>query len=259
MKKLLPVVLLILSTLIGFKMFSSGALSPAAFAGISVAVMFILVLLRPKNANTQADPRAVTDALGEFGKDAFSDDSQVSTEFQAAVSDLLSSKPKAAMAKLEKLAPQCGDDAQRYAVAIVMALTYAKQNMYDRAIVEYNRAVIIHPTSPLALSIGSCQQRIGELDKAIDSYEFALELDPKNIQARSALATAWVANRDYQEALTHAELALELDSTNASSLATTAICHGLLGNSDMREQFTAKAEKQGYSRKKIDDTIKALK
>lgn len=259
MKKMIPLILLVVFFFFGFRLYSTGAVSPVVLVGVSAAVLFLSLFLRPKNAGVQADPKFITDAMGDYGKDAFTDDSQISKDYQSAVNDFLTGKPKAAMAKLEKLAPQCTGDAQRYAVAIVKALIYSKENRHDRAIVEYNRAVVINPSSHLTIAIGACHQRLGELDKAIDSYEFALELDPRNIQARSALATACVANGDYDFALDNAELALELDANHASSLATCAICHGLLGQPTLREEYTAKAEAQGYSRKKIDETIKALK
>lgn len=260
MSKLLPLIVFIAVTAFGYKMVSAGTLSPVAFAALSGAIMIGMAFLRPKNAITaKKDPQVITDALGEYAKDAFTDDSKESAAFQAAHKDFLANMPKAAVAKLEKLRPDCRDDVERYAVAMVSALAYISQNKYESAILEYNRAVVLHPTSDLALTIGSCQQRIGELKKARDSYEFALELDPQNVKARSAMATAWVASRKFDNALDHAEMALELDSTNASALATAAICYGILGDEEEYSDYTAKAERYGYSRQKIEDTVKALK
>lgn len=258
--KLLPIVAFILVTAVGYKLLTAGTLSPVAFAAISGALMIGMAFLRPKNAITaKTNPQAITDALGEYAKDAFTDDSKESAAYRSAIKDFTSNMPKAAVAKLEKLRSQCRDDVERYAVAIVSALAYINQNKYENAILEYNRAVVIHPTSELALTIGSCQQRIGELKKARDSYDFALELDPNNVKARSAMATAWVASRKFENALEHAELALELDDTNSSALATAAICHGVLGNDLMSSHYADKAERYGYNRQKINDTIKALK
>lgn len=260
MKKLLPLIVFAAVTVFGYKMVSAGTLTPVAFVALSGAIMIGMAFLRPKNAITaKKNPQVITDALGEFGKDAFNDDSKESAAFRAACKDFLGNMPKAAVAKLDKLRPDCRNDAERYAVAMVAALAYINQNKYESAILEYNRAVVINPTSDLALTIGSCQQRIGELRKARDSYEFALELDPQNIKARSALATAWVASRKFDNALEHAELALELDDTNASALATAAICYGILGDDEEYADYTAKAERYGYSRQKIEDTVKALK
>jgi tetratricopeptide (TPR) repeat protein len=259
MKKMLPTIALIAIMFLGYRMMFSGNMSPLALIGLSAALFAATFFMRPKKNTADTTPEAILDALGEYGKDAFSDESQLSQGYQRAVANFLSNMPKAAITKLEKIAPQCRNNQERYAVSMVTAMAHVKLHNYEAAIPEYNRAVVLNPTSNLALTIGSCQQRVGQLRKARDSYEFALELDPQNLAALSALATAWVASENYNKALEYAELALEIDETDSSALATTAICHGLLGHPERFSQYADLAERQGYSRKKIDETIKALR
>lgn len=260
MKKLFPVILFVLVTAVGYKLLSAGTLSPVAFAAISGALMIGMAFLRPKNAVTaKANPEAIANALGDFGGDAFTDDSKISDIFRSAIKDYSGNMPKGALNKLSKLASQCSSDEEKYAVSVVSALCYIQMRDYEKAIKEYNRAVVIHPTSELAHTIGTCQQRIGELKQARDSYEFALELDPHNVEARASMATAFVASRKYDEALEHAMAALEIDKRHASALATIAICYGIQGNTPLYTHYTDQAEAEGYSRKKIEDTVKALK
>lgn len=259
MKKLLPILLLI-PLLIGlFKFMASGAMHPAVMVLVLGGLLMGLTMIRPKSKGPTVRDEEIADALGEFSKDAFNDDSPLSVEFQTAVASFQSNMPKAAFAKLEKLAPQCRDDRERYAVAMITALICTKTNEHAKAVAAYNQAVVLNPTTEVAFAIGSCQQRLGHLKKARDSYEFALELDPRNIQAMSAMATTWVADRKYENALEYAEMALDVEENNASALATCAICHGLLGNSEESGEYTEKAVREGYSRNKIQDTIKALK
>lgn len=260
MKKLFPVILFVLITAVGYKLLSAGTLSPVSFAAISGALMIGMAFLRPKNAVTaKVNPETITDALGEYAKDAFSDDSKESALFHSAVKDFTANMPKAAIAKLEKLAPQCRDDVERYAIAIICALAYIKLNKYENAILEYNRAVVIHPTSKLAYTIGTNYQRMGELKKARESYDFALDLDPSNIEARASMATAFVASRKYEQALEQAEMALEMDENFSSALATCAICYGITGNDTLYHDYTQRAVQNGYSEEKIRNTVKALK
>ena len=68
---------------------------------------------------------------------------------------------------------------------------------------EYIRALNIYQDASLAMQLGSCYQRIGELEKAMDSYEFALDLDPELTEARTKLATALVADGRYSMGLKH--------------------------------------------------------
>lgn len=259
MKKLLLILLVVPALIFLFRFMASGALHPALMILIFGGLMMGLTLIRPKNKGSNTRPEDIVEALGEFSKDAFEDDSPISKEFHTAVANFLSNMPKAALGKLEKLAPQCRDDKERYAVAMVMGMICTKVGEYAKAISAYNQAVVLNPTTEIAFSIGACQQRLGKLNKARDSYEFALELDPRNMQAMSALATAWVADRKYEKALEYAEMALETEPNNASALATCAICHGLLGNSEESGEYTENAVRAGYSRQKITDTVKALK
>lgn len=259
MKRFLPTIALIIILFAGYKMMSSGTLSPTALIALTGALFLGMLLMRPKNKGSAVSAEFISDLLGDFAKDAFTDDSQLSKDFATIVSQLRGNMPKAALINLETLAPKCRTDAERYAVAILSATILSKQDDYKRAIAEYNRAVVLNPTSDVAMKIGSCHQRLGQLHKARDSYEFAIELDPKNVQAMSAMATAWVADKHYENALEYAEDALELDANNASALATCAICHGLLGHPKRTEEYTEKAVRAGYNRKKIQETIKALK
>jgi len=259
MKKLLTSLLVIAALMGFFLLMSSGTLHPSVMVLLMCALLMGLMLIRPKNTGSTQAPVKVAELLGEYGANAFTDDSPLSQEFRAAVTQLEGNMPKAALARLDKLAPQCRDNLEKYAVAIVSATICSRVGDYKRAVLEYDRAVVINPTSDIAMKTGACHQRLGQLKKARDSYEFAIDLDPWNIAAMSSLATAWVADRKYDKALEYAEMALEVEATNASALATCAICHGLLGNSQESQAYTEQAVREGYSRQKIQDTIRALK
>lgn len=255
----IPIILILAATLLGNRLFASGSISPTTLVVAMVAVFAILILVRPKGAA----PKPVSDVekkvRGDFAKDAFADNDQLNAKFQAALKDYSGNCPKAALGKLEKLASQCHTSQETYAVSVATALCFISVNKYKEAIREYTRALGLHPTSDLAVSLGSCHQRLGQLDKARDSYEFALDLDAGNTEARSNLATAYVADGDYRAGLEQAMLALEQDEKQASALATAAICHGLLDDQLMHKHYTKLAVENGYSEKKITDTVSALK
>lgn len=262
MKKLayfLPVIVILVVYLLGGRLFSSGSVSPTIMLAAMFAVLLILVLVRPKAAAPKPASDVENKVRGEYAKDAFADKPQLAAKFQSALKDYSGNMPKSALNKLGKLAPQCTTDPERYAVAMATATAYCAVQKYSNAIQEYNKAIVLHPTAELALSLGSCYQRLGSLDKARDSYEFALDLDAKYIEARSSLATAYVADGDYESALEQAQLALEQDENHASSLATAAICYGLMNDPLMSKHYSEKAVENGYSQKKITDTISALK
>lgn len=262
MKKLtvfLPVLIFLLFMTMGNRIFATGTVSPSTLVIIVVIAVGIILLVKPKAKSTKPATDIERKARGEFAKDAFADKPQLEAKFRAAVKDYNSNMPKAALAKLTKLAPLCTEDPEIYAVSMATAQVQMLLGKPLPAIREYTRALGLHPTTDGAMELGSCHQRLGNLDKARDSYEFALDLDPDNLEARAKLATSYVADGDYETALEQAQLVLDKDEKYASALATAAICCGLTNDPVMCKHYTAQAVENGYNKKKIEETISALK
>lgn len=256
---LIPILIFGVFMLLSNRLFLSGGIDPTTFIMMGIALVLILMLARPKTAAKKAPADVAEEVMGDYAKDAFADDPQLNAKFQAALKDYGSNCPKAALSKLAKLAPQCRNDKETYAVAMATALCHVSQHNYAEAIPEYNRAVVLNPTAALAITIGSCNQRLGNLKEAKDSYEFALDLEPENVDARSSLATVYVARGKYESALEQAMLALQLNEKHASSLATAAICYGMLDDSLLYKHYMNLASENGYSEEKIKNTVSALK
>ena len=256
---LIPVIMVLLFSLIGTRLFAAGAISPAALVIIMVIFLGGLLLARPKAAAPKPTSDVEKMVRGAFAKDAFSDEPQLTAKFQAALKDYSSNCPKAALGKLSKLAPLCRNDAETYAVSIATAMCHITLQNFKEAARAYNMAIVLHPSGELAITMGSCHQRLGELKKAKDAYEFALELEPENTEARCSLATVYVADGDYETALAQAKLALEQNENLSSALATAAICYGVLDDSLMHKHYTQLAVDNGYSQEKITKTVSALK
>ena len=256
---LVPVLILLVFMRLSTNLLASGAVSPVVMVGITVLGMVAALAMRPKNKGAKPATDLEKKARGDFALDAFADDAKLESLFQAAIKDLNNNLPKAALSKLTKLAAQCTGDKEIYAVSIVTAQCHLILGKPLLAIREYTRALSIHPTAEIAMELGSCHQRLGNLDKARDSYEFAQDLDENNLEARSRIATTYVADHDFRTALDHANMVLDKDEHHASALATAAICHSLLDDPVMSKYYTDLAVEHGYSRKKIEDTVFTLK
>lgn len=256
---LVPVLLLLFFMRISSGVLASGSVNPLVLIAVPAVSLLLLLAVRPKNKGAKPASDLEKKARGEFAKDAFANDPKLEAKFLAAIKDYNSNMPKAALNKLSKLAPLCTGDKEIYAVALATAQCLLVNGKPLPAIREYTRALNIHPTAEVAMELGSCHQRLGNLDKARDSYEFAIELDEGNLEARSRIATTYVADHDFTMALKYANQVIDEDETNSSALATAAICHGLLHDPVMRDYYTKQAEENGYSRKKIEETIATLK
>lgn len=253
-----PVLIFLLFMRLGTGILASGSVNPLLLIGISTVTMFVLVALRPKNKGGRTVSDLEKKARGEFAMDAFANDPQLEAKFLAAIKDYNGNMPKAALNKLTKLAPLCTGDKEIYAVAMATAQCHLIVGKPLPAIREYTKALTIHPTAEVAMDLGSCHQRLGNLDKARDSYEFALDLDEENLEARSRIATTYVADHEFRTALDHANMVLDKDETHASALATAAICHSLLNDPILSKYYTDQAVEHGYNRKKIEETIYTL-
>lgn len=261
MKKLLtfvPVILFLLFTVVGLRLFSAGSISPVMLIFFPFIVLVAIFLARPKN-NAKPASNLEKKARGEFALDAFKDDPKLEAMFLAAIKDCNSNMPKAALSKLTKLAPLCTGDKEIYAVSMATAQCHLIVGKPLLAVREYTRALSIHPTPEVAMELGSCHQRLGNLDKARDSYEFALDLDANNLEARSRIATTYVADHDFKMALEYANQVIDADENHSSALATAAICHGVLNDPVMSNYYTKLAVENGYSKNKIEETIATLK
>lgn len=256
---LFPVLIFLLFMTLGNRVLATGTVSPSTLVIIMAVGLGIMVFLKPKTKSAKPSSDIEQKARGEFAKDAFADKPQLEAKFQAAIQDYNSNMPKAALAKLTKLAPLCTEEKEIYAVSMATGQVQMVLGKPIPAIREYTRALGLYPTVQGAIDLGSCHQRMGNLDKARDSYEFALDLDPENLEARAILATTYVADGDYETALEQAQMILDKNENHASALATAAICSGLTNDPVMCKHYTAKAVENGYSKKKIEETIAALK
>lgn len=255
-----PVLIFAGAMFIGTRFMSNGSMSPVTMILGMLAILVVVSLFRPKPKQTVKPAGDLeTEIRGDFAKDAFADDAQLNAKFQSALKDYSGNMPKAAYNKLLKLAPLCRNDQEKYAVAMAMAQVQMTNGKYLDAARQYTTALVIHPSTDIAMKQGGCYQRMGELDRARSSYTYALDLDEGNLEAHSAIATTYVADRMYDEALGVALKVLEKDENHASSLATTAICYGLMNDPIMSKHYADRAEDNGYSRKKITSTIDALK
>lgn len=256
---LIPVVLLLVFMRISSGVMASGSVNPMMLIGITVFFMILLVITRPKNKGTKPASELEQKVRGDFAKDAFADDPKLGAMFQAAIKDYSSNMPKAALKKLTKLAELCTDDKEIYAVAMATAQCHLTVGKPLPAIREYTRALTLHPTAEVAMELGSCHQRLGNLDKARDSYEYALDLDENNLEAPARIATTYVADHDFETALEYANRVIDKDENHASALATAAICHGVLRDPVLCNYYTRLAVENGYSQQKIESTIDTLK
>ena len=116
-----PVLIFLLFMSLGNRILATGTVSPSTLVMIVAVAVGTLVFFKPKAKAGKPASDIEQKARGEFAKDAFADKPQLEARFQAAIRDYNSNMPKAALAKLTKLAPLCTEDKEIYAVSMASA------------------------------------------------------------------------------------------------------------------------------------------
>lgn len=255
---IVPILVILFGGILLPKMLSGGV-SMSTLIPVYIGVICFLFLLRPKKGQGKSVQQIKSEVFDDYCQDVFAEHPELEKKFDAALGDAGKNLPKSALNKLQALESQCVTDQQKYAVAMASAQVSRSAQDWKQAIRAYNKAIILNPTDTLAYNIGECHQRMGNLDKAKDSYEFAMELNPESARYPSSLATACVADGDYNTAMDYARDALSIDENYAQALATMAICYGLKDDAPMYRHYTVKAAEAGYKQEKIEATVKALR
>ncbi len=103
----------------------------------------------------------------------------------------------------------------------------------------------VTPTTPPEAYINEGDELYqgGRFSRAIESYQKAIDADPKNIGTYISLARAYVFDGNYGEALTNAENAILLNGNNAVAHAVRGWALGMMGNYlDAEAAFTRSIE-----------------
>ncbi len=136
---------------------------------------------------------------------------------------------RAAEAHLERLAQLQPENAQ---VRETLARVYVGRGRVDRAVAEYRSLAATQPTA--ALSLAALQRGRGDAAaagaaarQAAEAFERRLAREPRDLAARSGLATArvFLGDHDAAEGLLRAGLALSPDPALRQALANVLVAH----------------------------------
>lgn len=83
----------------------------------------------------------------------------------------------------------------------LLALTYFKLGLYDRADEVYRQLIAEHPQdATLRMNLGLVHLKVGRIDDAILSFHAALEIDPSHRKSQNYLGLTYLQRREYARA-----------------------------------------------------------
>lgn len=104
------------------------------------------------------------------------------------------------------------------------AIGYEKQDIYDKAISEYEKALKIEENVGWYWCLGGCYYRTGKYDEAIEAYKKAIELDPTYKYSYRSLAEALQAKGLYDGAINMYERDIEIGTNSSWSYFSLGEC-----------------------------------
>ena len=124
------------------------------------------------------------------------------------------------------------------------ALAYGAQGNLERAIEDYTRAIELEPNSPLAYSNrGGAYQKQGNLERAIEDCTKAIELEPNNDQAYNNRGGAYYNQGNLEQAIEDYTRAIELEPNNAQAFYNRGTTYHNQGNLEQAiEDYTRAIE-----------------
>lgn len=227
--------------------------------GIMIIAAAMIGMVRPRRSTAVSNKKvAYGKAYAEHIQNAFEDEPKLEKKFYNAVHDYNRDRPAAAIAKLEKIRPNCQRSSDLRAVTVFMALCLDDMGLYEQAIRQYDAALRVRPNSSLYSNMGLCYQRLGQPEQAKACYENAISQDPGNAYAHNNLATYHFRQGDYPEALRCAKDAIAANARMPQALGCAAVCSALLGDEEEYKSYYRQAVSAGYDGSKIKETIQSL-
>lgn len=130
----------------------------------------------------------------------------------------------------------CGGGEDQQAKYLERAQEHFENENFDKATVDARNVLQINPKNMVAKTIlADISLESGDLRKAFGSYSGILEEEPGNVDANVGLSRIHIAVRDYQKSLEHAEDALAVEPGNTKAQGFKAL--SLMGLEKNDEAF----------------------
>lgn len=177
---------------------------------------------------------------GDLIGNAFTVPSTTSKQFFKALDYYQYNQPVKLTEAMCALAPQCTNNDERFAVMLFMAIGYDEMYMYEKAAEAYEQALLYRENSTAASNLGLCYQRLGNYEKAIDAYRYAIKAEPENAYAYNNLAQVYIRREEYEEALLYADMAIERKENFREAYSAKALAYAMRGEAEAYENAVRK-------------------
>jgi Flp pilus assembly protein TadD len=137
---------------------------------------------------------------------------------------------------------------------------YQEQGEYEKAIVEFKKALAINPNFPSALNnIGVCYGRLERYSLAEESFKRALALKPDDVYAMNNLAIMYIRIGKPQKAVEFAEMAVRVEPNYANGHLTLGSALATLGELERAEREFERALELDPGNREIEGNLRRVR
>ncbi len=132
---------------------------------------------------------------------------------------------------------------------------YQKQGQFEKAIVEYKKALALRPNFASALNnIGICYGQLKRYPEAERSFKKALEINPEDMFAMNNLAVMYLTTGRFEEARRFGEMAISIEPKYTNAHITLGSVYATIGKYELAEkEFRTALEIEPDNRSALDN------
>ena len=110
---------------------------------------------------------------------------------------------------------------------------YDDEGEFDRAIQDYDKAIKLNPKDGWAYNNrGIAYRKKGEFDRALRDYDMAIKLNPKDADIYNNRGIAYAKKGEFDRAITDYDKAIRLDPKDALTYKNRGTAYGIKGEYD---------------------------
>lgn len=130
----------------------------------------------------------------------------------------------------------------------ILGRVYVDVDRLDEALNAYESAIAINPRQFQAITgSGIVHRKRGDNDAAMEAYKKAVQIDPNYGHAYSSMAIIALKRNEDKKALRYARRGYDLDKSDPVIAANLAVAYHYNDDSENRDKFTGIAEQLGYA------------
>lgn len=226
------------------------------FRTLSVVCVCIAGLIRTFQLRRRQPLEFFSEQFGEILKDAFISQPFWRKKLLCAIRLFSEENYRKAIKYLQDLRQRAETKQDLYAVDLFAALSFHKLGFHDQSSKIYRHMIsTCNADSRIFSNLGHVLSEMGEHEKALENYGYALSYDRNNAVAYNNMAQEYFALHEFEKAISYANQSLEINPKFHNASTLLAVIYSLTGDKENAEKYSHIAITSGRDPESLKQTI----